>query len=728
MGLDASARPAALKAAGGITSLLPRTALPALLVLAALLGGSGTASAAGTCPNEDFRGGPSQLLGDCRAYEMVSPADMNGNGVEMAFAVRGDGEGIVYGTLNVFGEEPRSSLTGKWTASRGPDGWTSASLNPPTPGRAPSPYDEPVPMGFDESLTHTVFGSRYPFDLRDQSPYSNLVQSGNGDLYLFSAGSTSEWLSHGSTLPDTTSFDRAFGGASGDLSRIFFETREPLTTATEGSTEPNIYELHNGTLTTVNVDNSGTLMPGGAGVGRGHSTVGAFYSNGEFEGGSNKMGYASDPTAVSRDGHTVVFSAPLESPVGPRQVYVRVDGETVRASTCEYGACSGEGAPGGALFLVATPDGGTVLFYSHDQLLESAAVGGGIYSFDVGTESLSFLTTVGTGTSGFNKGGLLATSADLSYLYLCESGSGVTVVHNGTRKPVAPVACDAGGSAEGAEIPTTPRPGTSSEVEGISFGSEPGVTPDAGYVFTTSEALPGYENAGLPEVYLYEAASEELRCLSCRPDGSPAEGGAWLAKTTGVFSTRPSPVGAGVAVRNLSEDGTRAFFVSEDQLLPQDIDGSIDVYEWERAGAGTCTPATPSYSSASDGCVFLISSGNDPDGSVLEGVSADGKNVFFASGAQLVPASTGTEFQLFDARVEGGLASQHASPPSPCEGEECRLPVAGMPAAPTAASSAYAGEGNVKPKPKRKRCRKAHRRHGKHKSRCRKGAVRRVAK
>ncbi|HEX8752996.1 MAG TPA: hypothetical protein VF731_06225 [Solirubrobacterales bacterium] len=661
-------------------------------------------AAAEGCPNEALRAGHSRQLADCRAYEMVSPADMNGNGVEQVFAVRGDGQALAYGTLNVFGDAG-SSLTGKWRAVRTSEGWATSSLNPPLLGRNPNAYDEPVALGFSADLSGALLGTRYPFDPRDASPYVNLSDPGNGDLYLLDPGPGAEWVSHGATLPDETSFDRAFGGASADLSRIFFETAEPLTAAAAGSTLPNVYEDHAGALATVNVDETGTLIPGGAGIGRGQSAVAAFYSGAEFQGGNVNQGHATDRSAVSADGRTVVFTAPLEPSTAKRQVYVRRDGATAEASLCRFGPCAGEGAPSGALFLVASPNGGTTLFFSRDRLTEAAPAGGGIYSFDVATEALSFLTPVGTGSVGFRHGGLLAASEDLSYLYLCESGSGVSVFHAGEVKPVAAVPCNADAGPAGATEPTADRAGGAVPgVEGITSQGEPRPTPDSGYVFTTTAELGGYDNAGESEAYLYEAASGALRCLSCRPDGAPARAGAFLGKGSGTFENRPTPLAAGVSVRNLNEAGNQAFFVSEEQLLPQDIDGTLDVYEWERAGTGGCGPAAAGYSAASGGCVSLVSSGTDRDGSVLEGVSASGEDVFVATASNLVPADTGTELELYDARVDGGLAAQNAAPGSPCEGESsCRPPNPPPPAAPPAASAAFSGEGNATP---RHRCRK----------------------
>lgn len=717
------------------------TAVFATAVLCSFFALGGSAVAA--CPNEGLRGGPSGQLPDCRAYEMVSPVDLNGNGIEQAFAVRGDGEALVYGTINAFGDEAKSSITGKWIATRGASGWTSTSLNAPTLGRIPSPYDEPVLIGVADDFSRALLGTPYPFDLRDQAPFGGFSTPGDGDVYRVSPGPSAEWISHGPNLPDTTTIDRSLGGASADLSRVFFQTKEPLTAETAGSTESNIYERHGNDLVSVNVDASGTLIPGGAAVGRAQARF-LTYSGGAL----NRQGHADDPTAVSADGRVVYFTAPLAPTSAKRQLYARVDGaRTVHVSRCQFGACAGADAPSGAAFLIASRDGGTVLFFTQDRLIESAPEGGGIYSFDLGTESLSFLTAM--------KGTLVAATPDLSTLYLCETRV-LSVFQGGEKRLLAP-------------LPTCPAPERNGSVVGVTGATgqgEPRSTPNSGYVFTTTagpkevaageaqiakgeamiakgeamvangetgngefeinrgkneiasgkerigrgEAFSGYENAGFAEVYLYDPASETRRCVSCRPDGSPPEGNASLA--AGIFGFRDSPQEAGAVVRNLTEDGRRVVFASEDQLVPGDINGNLDVYEWERSGTGSCTAATPTYSSASDGCIFLISSGTDLGGAILQGISADGEDVFFSSDLPLVPANTGTELQLFNARVGGGIASQQASPRRDCEGEGCRGPAGAPPASPAATTNSYSGEGNAKP---RRRCVKPSKRKGQRK-------------
>ena len=52
-----------------------------VLGLAAFLGSSAPSAGAQACPNEGFRNGPSANLPDCRAYELVTPADKEGQEV-----------------------------------------------------------------------------------------------------------------------------------------------------------------------------------------------------------------------------------------------------------------------------------------------------------------------------------------------------------------------------------------------------------------------------------------------------------------------------------------------------------------------------------------------------------------------------------------------------------------------------------------------------------------------
>ena len=125
----------------------------------------------------------------------------------------------------------------------------------------------------------------------------------------------------------------------------------------------------------------------------------------------------------------------------------------------------------------------------------------------------------------------------------------------------------------------------------------------------------------------------------------------------------------------------------------------------------------------------LISSGRADRDAELRDASPSGEDVFFSTGASLLPQDPAL-VDIYDARVGGGLPVPQA-PPSACEGEACQSP----PPAPqrqSAASKAFHGPGNQKhakgrkcPKGKRKvrrkgktRCLKRghahHKRHHRH--------------
>jgi hypothetical protein len=87
-------------------------------------------------------------------------------------------------------------------------------------------------------------------------------------------------------------------------------------------------------------------------------------------------------------------------------------------------------------------------------------------------------------------------------------------------------------------------------------------------------------NTGLPdsEVYLYDANTETLTCASCNHTDTAPEGDSFIP-TWNTQTYDP---------RSVSNDGTHIFFTSADALLPNDSDGTQDAYEFEPAGTHGC--------------------------------------------------------------------------------------------------------------------------------------------
>ena len=234
------------------------------------------------------------------------------------------------------------------------------------------------------------------------------------------------------------------------------------------------------------------------------------------------------------------------------------------------------------------------------------------------------------------------------------------------------------------------------------------VTPDGQtIVFGSFRSDLGYDNRNkeegpVEEIYRYEFGSSDLQCLSCSTTGASPESnfGASFQRIPRPFIA-PSVYRA-KTTRNVSPDGRRVVFQTEEALLGRDQNGVGDVYEWEKNGKGDC--ASEEYNG---GCLFLISRGTSPEPSYLSDTSESGDDVFFYTTQGLVGQDKDELSDLYDARVGGGLAAQNPPPPNPCQGEACLGAGTAPPAPPTPGSSTFAGAGNEKPTGHK------HRKHGK---------------
>jgi hypothetical protein len=179
-----------------------------------------------------------------------------------------------------------------------------------------------------------------------------------------------------------------------------------------------------------------------------------------------------------------------------------------------------------------------------------------------------------------------------------------------------------------------------------------------------------------------------------------------------------------VLTRNLSDDGNRVFFDSPDRLLASDTNDVNDVYEWEAKGTGSCTSEDDN-----GGCLYLLSTGTDPEPSYFADASASGDDAFFFTSQSLVRQDQDDLIDVYDARVGGGIAAQNPTPVAPCEGEACRPQAQAPPSFATPGSASFAGPPNPKPKQtklckkkkqgKKKRCKS--KRQGKKKDKNRSG-------
>ena len=191
------------------------------------------------------------------------------------------------------------------------------------------------------------------------------------------------------------------------------------------------------------------------------------------------------------------------------------------------------------------------------------------------------------------------------------------------------------------------------------------------------------------DVYLYDSETDQRSCVSCLPDGSSGGGGLAFGERW-VSNRLPQVV----------TDSGRVFFTSTARLVAADVNGAQDVYEYK------------------DGKNSLISPGNAPFDAILADISEDGSDVFFTTGQKLVGQDNDQSIDVYDARVDGGLAKQNPPPPQECIRDDCKATPSAGPEVPFGGSEALSGPGNVTGEA-RKRCAKgSHTRKVKGKSRC----------
>jgi hypothetical protein len=281
-----------------------------------------------------------------------------------------------------------------------------------------------------------------------------------------------------------------------------------------------------------------------------------------------------------------------------------------------------------------------------------------------------------------------------------------------------------------------------------------------GFAFMSQRSLTGYDNrdavSGRPdqEVFLYDAATEQLTCASCDPSGARPHGVEYgngssvpLLGNTGFRSeiwlsgsvptwVRYADKKALYQPRYLSDSG-RLFFDSHDGLVSKDVNGTGDVYEFQPAGvpegpracgAGTASGASVFHLARSfkvegapgeivsgeevAGCVGLMSSGSSTEESAFLDTSESGGDVFFLSSAKLSPLDVEGGLAVYDAH-ECTTVSPCVPPPvapgQPCVTEaSCKAAPSQQPSIFGASGSAtFSGPGNLAPLPPVKKVKSA---------------------
>ncbi|MGA8363289.1 MAG: hypothetical protein WB709_02080 [Solirubrobacteraceae bacterium] len=393
---------------------------------------------------------------------------------------------------------------------------------------------------------------------------------------------------------------------------------------------------------------------------------------------------------ISADGSLVFFT---DANVVHKELHVRdiPTNETIRLDVTEGGTLGG----GLLNFWGASTDGSKFFFTDNAGLKKnSGRTGSDLYVCEMKAGSgplrctLRDLTAVPeAGQPGANESAqvsrVLDVSPDGSYIYFVAKGVQAARATPGDENLYV--------AHEREGVWTTTLIASSSA--GVSLASA--ASPSGRWLeFSSEVSFTGYDNRDVKtgrldsQVYLYDALSGKFVCVSCNP--------------TSVRPIGPAevPLPSHVGEPRLLLNSGRLFFNSGDALVSQDTNSNADVYEFEPAGIGDCSPSSVTFNVDTGGCVSLISSGVASGKSIFLEASDTGSDVFFTTAERLVSKDVDTAVDVYDAH--------ECSAGSPCpsvrtqqtekcgSATTCRAAPAVQPPIYGAPSSAtFAGAGNV---------------------------------
>jgi DNA-binding beta-propeller fold protein YncE len=691
------------------------------------------------------------LLSDSRQWEMVSPPEKQGarftvNNVGIIQAAQ-NGDALTYISKTPTSSVPTgSALEQQLLSSRSARGWTTHDIG--------LPHLSVTGAGLSSGVEYRFFSADLGrAAVQPLGPFNPTLSAEASEQTAFlhdlgeSCGSACyrplvTGKSGFANVPPGTRFGEdeecepgperqarvvcgpRFLGATEDLSHIVLSANAALTPGS--APEGGLFEWTGGALHPVSV------LPNGEAVS--NSFLGT-------------TGSEAARRAISADGTRLVWGTEV---AGLRHLYLRANSTAPQSASgaCDEAgkACTleldqGEGCPecesGGGLFQIASTDGSRAFFTDEKPLTEDSGA-------RPGSADLYECRIVPAGEGlGCNLTDLTAKHGEESaavqdnVLGASEDGSTIYFVANGvlTEAP----------NAEGQEAVAGQLNLYSRDALGTGFiarlssvdhqdwrglDNQPTRVSSSGRFleFMSQAPLTGFDNRdrstgqAVAEVYLYDGQAKRLRCASCEPTGARplgteylngllASGGRDVWQTHSLIAAivpgwtlmKAGPLQSRYQPRYLNDEG-RVFFNSPFALVPQDSNGTYDVYEFEPAGVGDCTGLLSTFSQRNGGCVSLISSGTSREESAFMDASESGDDAFFLTYSRLNPQDVDSALDVYDAHVCSAASPCLPSPPAPapaCEGDACQQP-ATPPSDQTPGSLSFSGAGNVLQCPKGK--------------------------
>jgi hypothetical protein len=705
-----------------------------------------------SCPNEALRTGFNALLPECRAYELVSPPGtppqlyLNPKALDKNDMYRGEelpgaAEGVhvsVSGERIAFRSDyaPSSSTSDSqyFMATRGPRGWSTVSLTPPQSPEYGIVCQNAFATAYSPELTSWVLGDGWG---QPGSGYSGFAHGGEscgkddpelvqGEPRDFQNLFVSKGLTAPYQLIDVTPekvqpAHAWFQGASSNLEHVVFDEVAKLTP--EAPEADDFYIWSAGAVPAVRLV---TVLPNGK------ATEGAMVNrvpdegNGESEGLTNgdEFVYKAPEAfthAVSSDASRVFFHANgnLYARENAYAQQSALEGERCtepeKACTVQLDASQTGGEGGGGRFMWASADGSRAFFTDTARLTASSTAESekpDLYEYDFEAPEGKRLTDLtADAAEPANVQGVSGVAEDGSDVYFVADGKLTSEANSNGDSAVA-------GQpnlyvAHGGEVDfiATLDP-TYDNMDWDPKTITTRVSENGRYIgFDSQRELTGYDNTPLEpsdcivgeprpctEIFLYDTQQKHLSCVSCDPSGTPPTAPAAIGEpmeTQGDFNVLGERYFPAYLQRNVTDQG-QVFFHTAQPLVPRVSNGLENAYEYR------------------NGEVQLLSTGTGNVSAYFYEASPSGNDVFIATSQPLTPGAEGSEYSVYDVRVDGGF-----TPPEPataCSEEDCRGAITPTPLLGAPSSQTLVASGNpvvvptalAKPKPKAKpvKCKK----------------------
>lgn len=602
------------------------------------------------CPNKALRGGPSALLPDCRAYELVSPPGARNVTNHFNGSVSDDGSHVAFRSLGGVFAEAEQNTQNPYTSHRGASGWTTVSVG--------APVTNPTPPSFGGLFNNTMYAFSADFS-RVFIAVDSDVYPGPGSLYLHRPGGELEFVG----APPIA------GGNTGIVAATSADATHALLLATDG----NLYEWVDGAPP---ITRPANVLPGGG--------LCPEPRPGDWDG---DVLAGSSLGSLSADGRRVFFECDSGVETGlPTRLFVREDG-----------AASREIADPG-VFAGASREGSFVFFTTPAALVSGDTNGEvDLYRYDLETGTYARLTPDALGADPdprlrADKGAVIGRDGSVAYFV---ARGVLTAVPNANGQSATDgidnvYAWDRGALRFVASPQTgvTPNDTKALRVSGangkVFFDGDPtewDLSPDGSLLaFGTADPLLPADTDSRHDVYVYDLATQKLILATTGPRGGNGDFRADMSDAGSPYWPRaPRSLGAGPAGRFL-------FFQTAESLLSRDVNDALDVYE----------------RNLDTGQTWLISSGASAGAARLIGASEDGSSVAFIDPRPLAPQDPDGEKSVYVARIGGGFPARIDEA---CVGEACKGEPSAAPPSPRESSATVRGRGNVKTRrcPKGKR-------------------------